>query len=89
MKKAKLICQIILIVAVFSTAFSPRPKGEKQQEPKIIELKLPVSDVDVVLSALAKLPYEQSAQLINKIVSQAQLQMQPIKKDTTKPAKKP
>lgn len=86
MKQLLIFISIIVSVSLLTSFI--RPKGKKQQEPKIIELKLPVSDVDVVLSALAKLPYEQSAQLINKIVSQAQPQMQPVKADSSK-TKKP
>lgn len=89
MKQLLIFLSIIVAVSVLTAglmAFN-RPKGSNGQEPKIIELKLPVNDVDLILSGLAKLPYETSAQLINKIVAQAQPQMQPVKADTAKPKK--
>lgn len=80
----KLILFLCIIVAVSVLTSFIRPKNTVYQEPKIIKLELPVNDVDLVLGALAKLPYEQSAQIINKIVAQAQRQIQ----DTSK-TKKP
>ena len=41
-----------------------------------IELKLNVSEINFVLKALAKLPYEQVALLIPKIQQQAQEQLE-------------
>lgn len=52
---------------------------EQAQAPQNLSLVLNVPEVNAVLAALSKAPYEQVAQLIEKIRSQAipQLQEQP------------
>jgi len=67
---------IILAIAIGTAAFMPK-------QAKTIKLELSVEDVQTTVDALAKLPYEKSAGVIQSIISQAQKQMA----DTTKPKK--
>ena len=79
---------IILVTIIFlASAFAGT-----QQNPKTVTITLTVEQVDVVLSGLGKLPYDQSAAVIQTIYSQANRQLyppaQPEKKaDSTKPKK--
>jgi len=47
-----------------------------QNQPQVLTIKMVVPGVELVLSALSKLPYEQSAGLIAEIQGQAQYQLQ-------------
>jgi hypothetical protein len=46
-------------------------------KPKILTIDMVPAGVDLVLTALSKLPYEQAAPLIQEIQAQAMYQMQP------------
>jgi hypothetical protein len=59
-----------------------------QQQPKTITLTLTIEQAETVLGALAKLPYETSAPLIQVIQQQAYSQLQP-KTDTIENKKQP
>ena len=48
----------------------------QQNQPPILTIKMVVPGVELVLHALSKLPYEQSAGLIAEIQAQAQIQLQ-------------
>lgn len=60
-----------------------------QQQPKTVTITLSVDQAETVLKALAKLPYEESATVIQTVQQQAykQLYPDPPKQDTA-PAKK-
>lgn len=47
-----------------------------QNQPQVLTIKMVVPGVELVLNALAKLPYEQTAGLIAEIQAQAQMQLQ-------------
>lgn len=53
-------------------------QAETQQEekPVVLSIKMVVPGVELVLAALSKLPYEQSAGLIQEIHGQAMYQLQ-------------
>lgn len=65
MKKTLVILPAIILFCSY-TADAPQ---QKQPEYK---LKLNESELQIVLGGLSKLPYEQSAGVIQKIVAQAQ-----------------
>jgi hypothetical protein len=48
----------------------------QQQQPPVLTIKMVVPGVELVLQALSKMPYEQSAGLIAEIQSQANQQLQ-------------
>lgn len=50
--------------------------GNQATPPQILEIKMVPAGVELVLAALAKLPYEQSAPLIEEIRGQAQYQIE-------------
>ncbi len=49
---------------------------QNQPQPPVLTIKMVVPGVELVLHALSKLPYEQSAGLIAEIQGQAQMQLQ-------------
>lgn len=64
MKKAIIILSVLLLPALFSF-----------QEEKTISINLSIQETNIVLKALSKLPYEESASIISKIQAQAQAQL--------------
>jgi hypothetical protein len=54
-----------------------------QNQPQVLTIKMVVPGVELVLQALSKLPYEQSAGLIAEIQGQAQYQLQEAQKAQT------
>lgn len=54
-----------------------------QNQPQVLTIKMVVPGVELVLQALAKMPYEQSAGLIAEIQGQAQYQLQEAQKAQT------
>jgi len=77
---------ILVIASITIFAFIPPTNNQDQT----VSIKMTVPQVNVVLKALSKLPYEESAQLINDIQVQANTQLAPPptpakpKSDTTK-----
>lgn len=90
----KYLPNVIALVLVGALIWFISVSGKAQQAPpqqeKTITLRLPVSQIDAILGALAKLPYEQSAPVINAIMQQAQPQVQaPLpQKDSSSPKPK-
>ncbi len=81
----KVISSILICVLFVSIFASDRPKKVPLQQEKTIVLKLTLTEVNAVLTALSKLPYEQSAPVIANITNQGNAQMQPLSpKDTSK-----
>lgn len=76
---------LLLFSAVTITAFLPPQQG------KTITIVLPVSSWNTVVKGLSKLPFEESAEVINTIQEQASRQLNPpppvLKGDSTKPKK--
>lgn len=54
-----------------------------QNQPQVLTIKMVVPGVELVLQALAKMPYEQSAGLIAEIQGQAQYQLEEAQKAQT------
>lgn len=69
--KQTLIAVLFLISFTGISQTSQAPKQDKK-----VTLTLTVQEVDVVLNALQKLPYEQSASIIQSIYGQASKQLQ-------------
>lgn len=60
-----------------------------QNQPPILTIKMVVPGVELVLNALSKLPYEQSAGLIAEIQAQAQMQLQELQQAAAAPTPAP
>lgn len=56
-----------------------------QNQPPVLTIKMVVPGVELVLQALSKMPYEQSAGLIAEIQAQAQMQLQELQKAAAAP----
>lgn len=56
---------------------------QEHQQVKYVKITLTVPEAETVVTALSKLPYDQSAAIIQKVISQANTQLA----DTTKPKK--
>jgi hypothetical protein len=68
---------IALSIILATTAHAQAPVQQKK-----LKIELTVQEVEVVLQSLQKLPYEQSAAIIQSIYGQAQKQISVV--DTTK-----
>lgn len=82
----------IVLAAAISISFIA-PNSLKQAEKKVT-LVLSVTDAQTIVTALSKLPYDQSAPIIQEIITQVNVQLQPTppvpapqKVDTTKKKK--
>lgn len=79
-----LLIGLSIIVAVsFLTSFI-RPKHSVDQQPQKLKFEFTENEVNVILRGASKLPYEESAPVIQSIYSQVQKQLA----DTSK-TKKP
>lgn len=56
-----------------------------QNQPPVLTIKMVAPGVELVLQALSKMPYEQSAGLIAEIQAQAQMQLQELQKAAAAP----
>jgi hypothetical protein len=70
-----LVVTLVLFVSVAAV-------GKFQQNPKTVTITLTVEQLDVVLAGLGKLPYDQSAQVIQSVISQANRQLYPPPAET-------
>ncbi len=77
----KIITAILPLLIVCAVSFKS-PNQEKK-----LKFEFTVGQTELILTGLSKLPYEQSAQMIAIIQSQASQQMQPppVPADTSKP----
>jgi hypothetical protein len=73
---------LISIICVITIFAGVALAGGKQQNPKTVTITLTVEQVDVVLSGLGKLPYDQSAAVIQAIYNQANRQLYPPPTET-------
>ena len=60
---------------------------KQSQQPQTITITVTVPNAELILKGLSKLPYEESAALINDVTQQATRQLQPKQVDTVKPKK--
>jgi hypothetical protein len=59
------------------------PQANTQTQPTINLTELSIDEVNVIIMGLVKLPYETSAQVVDKVRMQASAQLQPTQ--TTRP----
>lgn len=77
-----------LILIIFVALIWLLPSYQSPPQQKMVTITLPVEQMDVVMKGLVKLPYEESAAVIEAIQAQAWPQLYPPQKaDTTKPKK--
>jgi len=59
------------------------PQANAQAQPAISLTELSIDEVNIIIMGLVKLPYETSAQVVDKVRMQASAQLQPAQ--TTRP----
>ena len=59
------------------------PQASAQAQPAISLTDLSIDEVNIIIMGLVKLPYETSAQVVDKVRMQASAQLQPAQ--TTRP----
>jgi hypothetical protein len=59
------------------------PQANAQAQPAISLTDLSIDEVNIIIMGLVKLPYETSAQVVDKVRMQASAQLQPAQ--TTRP----
>jgi hypothetical protein len=59
------------------------PQANTQAQPAISLTDLSIDEVNIIIMGLVKLPYETSAQVVDKVRMQASAQLQPAQ--TTRP----
>lgn len=59
------------------------PQANTQAQPTISLTELSIDEVNIIIMGLVKLPYETSAQVVDKVRMQASAQLQPAQ--TTRP----
>ncbi len=74
------------ILTAISIMFAPSFQ-EPRQQPQTITITVTIPKAELILKGLSKLPYEESAELIQDISMQAQKQLQPKVDSTGKPKK--
>ncbi len=75
---------ILTLVIFLSTSFV----GKFPQQPQTLTFTLTIAEAETAMKGLSKLPYEESAPVIQKFQQQAYAQLNPpVKVDSTKPKK--